>query len=195
MCKQYPLPHRASTANPWTNARALHEESVRGIRGSMDLVDEFFELFKQHGYEVFDDRAEGGGLNVESLERVLTGVQLTPQRSMNVRFIRTASGDQFLYVLKSTAPNGFWGPDKNVIDVLAKQTKSWALVLLHGSSTCGYWFPAATALSCTSKAEWRLGADGYGYRVNAPNQITRGEKFITPNKALAFVAQQGTEAA
>jgi hypothetical protein len=172
----------------------LHEEGVRGIRGSIDLVDEFFELLKQHGYEVFDDKVEGGGLNMESLERVLTGVQLAPQRSKNVRFIRTPSGDQFLYVLKSTAPNGFWGPDRNVIDVLVKQIKPWALVLLHGSSTCGYWFPAATALSCISKTEWRLGADGYGYRVNAPNQVTRGEKFITPKKLLAFVSQQGIKA-
>jgi len=161
----------------------------------MDLAEEFFEMLRQHGYEVFDDKIKGSGLEMESLERVLMGVQLTPQSSKNVRFIRVDGGDQFLYVLMSTSPKGFWGPDKNVIDILAKQIKPWALVLLHGSSTCGYWFPSSTVLSCILKGEWRLGKDGYSYKVNAPSQVTRGEKFITPNKALAFVARQGTKAA
>lgn len=161
----------------------------------MDIVDEFFELLKQHGYEVFDDKIKGGGLNLESVERILSGVQLAPQGSKKVRFVRGENGGQFLYVLKSTTLKGFWGPDKNVLNTLAGQTEPWALVLLHGSSTCGYWFPSATVLSCVSKAKWRLGKDGYSYKVNAPNQVARGEKFITPNRAMAFVAQQGSNAA
>jgi hypothetical protein len=168
---------------------------VRGIRHFMDLVDEFFELLKQHDYEIFDDKIKGSGLSMESLERVLSGVQLTPQGSKKVRFIRSDANNQFLYVLKSTTPKGFWGPDKNILDTLAKQTVPWALVLLHGGSTSGYWFPSASVLACILKAEWRLGKDGYSYKVNAPNQVRRGEKFITPNRILTFVAQPGVTAA
>lgn len=161
---------------------------------SMDIVDEFFELLKQHDYEVFDDKIKGGGLNIESVEHVLSGVQLAPQGSKKVRFVRGENGDQFLYVLKSTTLKGFWGPDKNVLNTLARQTEPWALVLLHGSSTCGYWLPSATVSSCVSKAEWRLGKDEYSYKVNAPNQVARAEKFITPNRAMAFIAQQARKA-
>ncbi len=161
----------------------------------MDFVDEFFVLLGKNGYVVFDDKIEGGGLGIESLERMLAGVKLTPQRSKRVRFVRGESGDQFLYVLESSSKNGFWGPDKNIIDVLSKQVLPWALVLLHESSICGYWFSPANVLSYVSKSEWRLGKDGYSYKVNAPSQVGRGEKFITPNKVLAFIARQGVKAA
>ena len=95
----------------------------------------------------------------------------------------------------SSTKKGFWGPDKNVIDALAKQTYPWALVLLHESSTCGYWFPAEKVLSCITRGEWRLGRDGYSYKVNAPNQVTLGEKFITPMKLVTLIALQGRKTA
>ena len=160
----------------------------------MDIVDEFFQLLEQHGYEVFDDKIKGGGLEFESLERILSGVRLTPKGSRKVRFIRSDTNNQFLYVLGSTSPKGFWGPDKNILDTLTKQTIPWALVLLHGSSTSGYWFPSATVLACVFKTEWRVGKDGYSYKVNAPNQVVSGEKFITPKKILTFIAQSGLKA-
>lgn len=169
---------------------------MRAIDFLMDLVEEFFELLRQQGFEVFDDKIKGGGLSFEAFERAsMSGVKLTPQRSKNVRFIRGKSGDQFLYVLGSKpTKKGFWGPDKNVIDALAKQTQPWALILLHGSTTCGYWFPCETVLSCISRSNWRLGGAGYSYKVNAPNQVELGEKFITPMKLFTLLAQLGVKA-
>ena len=161
----------------------------------MDFVEEFFEMLRQHGFEVFNDKVTGRGLEMESLERVLMGVQLTPQSSKNVRFIRSTGSDQFLYVLMSNFSKGFWGPDKNVINILAKQIRPWALVLLHGGNASGYWFSGPVVLSLISKSEWRVGKDGYSYKVNAPSQVARGEKFITPKKVLVFIAQLGSEAA
>jgi hypothetical protein len=161
----------------------------------MDLVEELFALLGQQGLNVFDKRITGGGLTLEAVERVLAGVALTPQRAKRVRFVRGRAGDQFLYVLESSSKKGFWGPDKNVIDALARQTNPWSLVLLHGSSTCGYWFPSAVVLSKAASDEWRLGKDGYSYKVNAPNQVTLGERFITPKKIFTLIDQANVKIA
>jgi len=157
----------------------------------MSLVDEFFGLLCKEGVEVFNDKTAGGGICREGLLMMLKyDVNPTPDRAKKVRVVRGSAGDQFLYVLESSTKRGFWGPDKNVINALAGQSEPWSLILLHESSTCGYWFPSVQVLTCTARGEWRIGGDGYSYKVNAPNQVARGEKFITPKKLLRLIGHE-----
>ena len=156
----------------------------------MNLVEQFFKLIEEQGCEVFDYKDKAGFAGLDELMKALDAeVSLAPERSKNVRLVRTKTGDQFLYVLESSTAKGFWGPDTNVIIALGKKPEPWALVLLHGNSSMGYWFRSEVVLSRIAQHEWRLGKDGYSYKVNAPKQVTRAEKFITPKKLPGFLSQ------
>src|SRR5260221_11760046 len=86
----------------------------------------------------------------------------------NVRLVTMDGAVGFLYVRASNPggknyTTGYWGVNKNILTRLQQKKSPWALVLLEGSVSNGYWFDSETVQS--ARKGWSFSERGCEYKI------------------------------
>lgn len=139
-----------------------------------DLIHQLLKLH-QRGQTTLQSNADH-----QMLKEGIDAIE--PPNSKNVRLIKKGERGCSLYVL-SSRDKAFWGPDKNVIESLSRRTNRFGLILLQGSPCYGYAFDPPPV------SRWKLGGDGYSYKVNGPNDVQNSIAIRLERDVVQFVNQ------
>jgi hypothetical protein len=166
----------------------------------MSLVNEFWQILESLGYSVSNRRA-GAGMSSEELMQAVTDLKnavpfgTVPKHSQTIRLIGKGRSRFLISAHESSSERGFWGLTPALLDGLSSQNLKWELVLLHGSSSAGFWLNPADIDRLIRNYYWSKTKNG-DYRINAPKGVNQCRKFVTPlslSQCLDNLAQRAAE--
>jgi hypothetical protein len=160
----------------------------------METISRFWLILEEQGYRLGEPRPRFDS----AVERVMQDEVAAeeahgekepdpvPELSRNVRLVEKGGAKCLLYVIDSAFDRGFWGAGIADLAELQAQPLPWALVLLHGDATRGYWFDAAKVRRLAKR--WNpIVPGGPNYELTHPAQTDEATAFESESALLRLV--------
>jgi hypothetical protein len=165
----------------------------------MTLVDQLLATLQENGYTITNPRPRFNpvverALEDELVEEVTHGEKEptpAPELPPNVRLVSKDAHQFILYVLETALDVGFWGVNVAVVNELRQHPLPWALVLLDGKPTSGYWL-TGRKVNRLAANRWRpIVPNGPNYEVRAPGDVAEATKFSSKEHLLGLTGSLG----
>jgi hypothetical protein len=162
----------------------------------MTLLPSFWDLLRKHGYEFDNPRPRLDPQLEQTLEEEAEDEEAlgekepdaVPEFSPNVRLVHKGGGRAILYAVQCTLRKGFWGVRISDVAELSRQPLPWALVLLHGNATTGYWFSAGQVREFAASTWQPILPGSPHYEVVEPDNLARARPIRSEDDLINLVA-------
>jgi len=91
-----------------------------------------------------------------------------------------------LYVKMNHYGDTVWNVNANIIELLVKQELAWALVLLSGDCSHGFWFTASDARAASERV-WSFRGGKYDYKITEPDDLANAIRFESSDEFFSLI--------
>jgi hypothetical protein len=161
----------------------------------MKLLHEFWEWLESNEVGIEDPRPrldptlEQVVVAEAAEEEALGEKEPTPamELSPGVRLVKGEGIRCLLCAVECTLEHGFWGLSIHDVVALESQPLPWAVVLLHGTPTRGYWFTSDQVRKLAVDTWQPMVPGGSHFEIRAPEDLREATSFHDGRELLRLL--------